>query len=121
MLALFLVAACNDVRDFRGTWQGSRVGDAPVLRLGIAQGAHATLSIDSIDTHGFKGTVSIDGLVQNTYVASAPGAEADVLAATTWSGSPLRVYFGFFAVQDGHGDALAVIALYGIFSLQEAL
>src|SRR5438874_2217966 len=85
----------------------------------------------------WSGSCSVDGLVQNTYIASAPGAEADVLAATTWSGSPLRVYFGFFAVQDNYGDALAVIALYddrrvelrvlrggnmplyGIFSLQE--
>ena len=105
-------AGCSDVREFRGTWHGPRVGDAPVLRVGIAADAQATLTIESIDAHGFAGTLSIDGLVQTAAVTSAPSAEADVLAGTTWAGSPMRVYFGFFAVPDGGGDALAIIALY---------
>jgi len=137
-LALCTLLGCSDVREFRGTWEGARVGVDPVLRVGIASDAHATLSIDQIDTHGFKGTLTVDGLVQNTFVESVPAAEADVLAGMTWSGSPLRVYMGFFAVPDGRGDALAMIALYdgrrvelrvlrggamplyGIFALSEA-
>jgi hypothetical protein len=112
LLALCALAACSDVRDFRGTWTGPRVGTSSVLRVGIADSATATLVIDQIDTHSFSGTVSIDGVAEAAPVASMPAAEADVLAGTTWSGSPLRVYFSFFAVPDGNGDALALVALY---------
>ena len=112
VLAICVLAACSDVRDFRGTWHGARVGDAPVLRVGVAADARATLTIDTIDAHGLAGTLSVDGLVQAAPVVSAPGAEADVLAGATWSGSPMRVYFGFFPVPDGQGDGLAIIALY---------
>jgi hypothetical protein len=35
-----------------------------------------------------------------------------VLAGMSFSGSPLRVYLAFFAIPDGGGEALAVIALY---------
>jgi hypothetical protein len=108
---LVALAGCNDVREFQGVWHGARVGDSPV-RVGFAPTAQATLTIDHIDTHAFRGTLSIDGLVQNTFLESVPSAEADVLAGMTWSGSPLRVYLGFFAVPDGQGDALAMIALY---------
>jgi hypothetical protein len=111
-LAICALVACSDVGEFRGTWSGVRVGDNPVLRVNIAPDARATLTIQSIDTHGFQGTLTIAGLVTNAMVTSMPAAEADVLAGTTWSGSPLRVYFAFFAVPDGHGDALALVALY---------
>ena len=139
LLACCALAACNDVRDFRGTWQGPRVGDAPVLRVGVPANAHATLSIDQIDTHGFTGSLSIDGLASGVFIQSVPSAEADVLAGMTWAGSPLRIYVAFFAVPDGQGDALAMIALYddrrvelrvlrggttplyGIFALVEAM
>ena len=137
-LAICVLAACTDVRDFRGTWSGPRVGADPVLRVGFADSARATLEIGKIDTHGFQGTLTIDSVVQGALVQSVPSAEADVLAGVTWSGSPLRVYFGFFPVPDGRGDALAIVALYdgprvelrvirggamplyGIFSLDEA-
>ena len=113
LVLLCTLAACSDVRDFATTWTGPRVGEATVLRVGIADSATATLVIDSIDAHQFSGTVEVDGVAaQATPIASMPGAEADVLATTTWAGSPLRVYFGFFAVPDGHGEALAVVALY---------
>ncbi|HTR56156.1 MAG TPA: hypothetical protein VMJ10_36025 [Kofleriaceae bacterium] len=113
LVLLCMLAACSDVRDFRGTWTGPRVGEASVLRVGIADNATATLVIADVDTHQFSGTIAVDGVVAlATPVASMPAAEADVLATTTWSGSPLHVYFGFFAVPDGHGDALAVVALY---------
>jgi hypothetical protein len=107
-----VLAACNDVREFQGAWHGARVGDSPALRVGFAPAAQALLTIDHIDTHGFRGTLTIDGVTQNTPLESVPNAEADVLAGMTWAGSPLRVYLGFFAVADGAGDALAMIALY---------
>jgi hypothetical protein len=137
VFAFIALAACSDVREFRGTWQGPRVGDDPVLRVGIAVNATATLEIDQIDTHGFSGSLAVDGLMGPTQIQSLPSAEADVLAQTTWSGSPLRVYLGFVPVDAG-GDALALVALYdgrrievrvlrggtsplyGIFSLIEA-
>jgi hypothetical protein len=112
LLLLLVVAACNDVRDYEGAWTGARVGDSPVLRVGIASDATASLEIDDVDKHGLSGTLTVDGIVDAAPIASVEGAEADVLAGMTFAGSPLRVYLAFAATSDGGGDALAVIALY---------
>ena len=112
MIALALLAACNDVRDFEGTWRGPRVGDTPALRVGVASDATATLAIDAIDKRGLRGTLTVDGLVDAAEVISLEGAEADALAGITFSGSPLRVYLAFAAAEDGGGDVLAVIAIF---------
>lgn len=105
-----LAGACNDVRGYEGMWSGKRVGDAPVLRVGIGDGA--TLAIDSIDTHGIRGHLTVVGLIDNAALASIAGAEADVLSGITFNGSPQRVYLAFVPVGDAGGEALAVIALY---------
>jgi len=104
------LVACNDLRDFRATWQGARVGDAAVLRVGA--GDTATLVIDAIDGHGLHGTLAVAGLVTETELTSLPGAEADALSDLTFAGSPLRAYLAFVAVPDGGGDAMAIVALY---------
>lgn len=108
---LVLLAACTDVRDFRGVWRGPRVGDTPELRVGVAVNATATLTVDTIDKHGLAGHVAIDALA-DAPIASITGAEADVLAGVTFDGAPLRVYLAFTPTTDGGGDALIVIALY---------
>lgn len=110
LVTLVLLAACNDLRDFRGTWQGGRVGDAEVVRVGI--GDAATLEIESLDAHGIAGRITVDGLATDLAFASLAGAEADALANLSFAGSPLRVYLAFVPVPDGGGDALGVIALY---------
>jgi hypothetical protein len=112
LLALVALASCNDLRDFRGSWAGPRVGDAPPLRVGVGDGATATLDIASLDLHGLAGTLSVTGLVTAAAFEPVPGAEADVLAGITYDGSPLRVYLGFVPVDDGAGDATAVVSLY---------
>jgi hypothetical protein len=104
------LAGCNDLRDFRGTWEGARVGDAPVLRVGV--GDRASLTIDNIDAHGLGGRLAIDGLLPEQAFESLPGAEADAVANMTFAGAPLRVYLAFVPIPDGGGDALALIALY---------
>jgi hypothetical protein len=106
------VVGCNDLRDFRGTWRGPRVGEAPVVRVGVGPSAVATLTIDDLDTHGLHGEFSIPGLIASAPFESLPGAEADALAGLTFSGAPLRVYLSFVAVPDGGGEALALIALF---------
>ena len=107
------LAGCNDLRDFRGAWEGERVGDNPALRVGVAAGATARLTVDTIDRHGLAGTLDVDGLVAGAALGSLPGAEADALAGLSFEGAPLRVYLGFVATTDGGGDALAMVALYG--------
>ena len=106
-----LVTACTDLRDFRGTWQGTQVGAAPELHVGVAAGAGAGLTIDDLDKHGLSGHLTVEQLIAAP-LASVPGAEADALASMTWDGAPLRVYLAFVPTIDGGGDALAVIALY---------
>lgn len=104
---------CSDLREFRGTWRGARVGDAAVLKVGIAPGTvTGALVIDSIDGHGLEARLAIDGFLPETVIKSLPGAEADVLAGLTFTGAPLRVYLAFAAMPDGGGDALVVVALY---------
>lgn len=105
-----LLAACNDLRDFRGTWEGARVGDTPVLRVGA--GERASLAIDDIDAHGLAGRLAVDGLLPEQPFVSLPGAEADAVANMTFAGAPLRVYLAFVPIPDGGGEALALIALY---------
>jgi hypothetical protein len=111
-LLLVLAFACNDVRGYEGMWSGKRVGDTPVLRVGVSDDAIATLSIDGIDTHGMRGHLTVPGLIDNAALASIAGAEADVLSGITFNGSPQRVYLTFVSVADAGGEALAVIALY---------
>jgi hypothetical protein len=111
IVALALVAACTDVRDFRGTWRGARVGDTAELAVGVAMNATATLTVQDIDKHGLAGNLAVDGVVAAP-ISSISAAEADALASITFDGAPLRVYLAFAPTTDGGGDALAVIALY---------
>lgn len=106
------LAGCSDLRDFRGVWEGQRVGTADVVRVGAPQATDASLFIDDIDTHGLSGTLSIRGLASDAPITTVPGAEADALSGMTFSGSPLRVYLAFVTLDDAPGDALALIALY---------
>jgi hypothetical protein len=112
LLLLLGLVACTDVRTFEGTWSGPRVGSAAPLDVGVGSAAAATLAIDEVDAHGIRGRLSIDGLVVDAAYVSVDGAEADALSSLTFDGSPARVYLAFFAVPDGGGQALAVIALY---------
>jgi hypothetical protein len=112
IIAFAVLLACSDVRDYRGTWAGARVGAAPELHVGVAFDARARLAIDAIDTHGLRGRLDIDGIATSASVLSSPGAEADVLATVTFNGSPTRVYFAFADASDGGGQLLVVIALY---------
>jgi len=106
------LAACTDVRDFRGAWHGPRVGDTAELHVGVAIDATATLAIDDIDKRGLAGTLTVDGVIDGAPIASLSSAEADALATMTWNGAPLRVYLAFAPAADGGGDALAVVALF---------
>ncbi len=108
--SVLAMAGCSDLRDYRGTWRGERVGDDPVLLVGPLGNDVAELTIESLDRYGLQGRLVIDGVVDSA-IASLPGAEADVLAGMTFDGSPLRVYLGFADLNEGD-DALAVISLH---------
>jgi hypothetical protein len=110
-LVLLTLLACSDLREFRGDWQGPRVGDGPVA-LHIAAGTSATLAIDTIAGNHLAARLAIAGVLPETMITSVPGAEADALAGITFGGNPLRVYLAFAPMPDGAGDALVVVALY---------
>jgi hypothetical protein len=113
-----VLVGCNDLRDFRGTWEGRRVGDDPALlvgTVGTAPGSPtmeppAVVTIASLDRHGLHGHLSIEGAI-DAELDSLPGAEADVLAGMTFDGAPLRVYLAFVALAEG-GDATAILSLH---------
>jgi hypothetical protein len=118
LLGALLAAGCNDVRDFRGTWEGHRVGDDPALFVGSfgtvagqpSLEPPAVVTLSALDRHGLHGHLSIGGAI-DTPIDSLPGAEADVLAGITFDGAPLRAYLAFVAVGEG-GDAMAIVSLY---------
>ena len=112
VVVAMMLFACTDLRDFRTTWEGARVGDAPEVRVGAEASSTARLAIADIDLHGLRAELTVPGLVTAATLESLPGAEADALAGMTFTGSPLRVYLGFVAAVDGGGDALAIVALY---------
>jgi hypothetical protein len=116
VLAMSLVVGCSDVRDYAGQWRGARVGTSPEIRVGVADGAIAQLTIDDIDTHGLHGQLTIDNggtpLIANAAVVSLPGAEADALSSMSFAGAPMRVYMSFVPIDDGAGDAMAMVGLY---------
>ena len=135
VLAL-LLAACNDLRDFQGEWTGSRIGDSPVVRVGVPDGAQCSLTIDAVDKHGLRGHLTVDSLVTDAEIVSAEGAEADALASMTFAGSPMRVYVAFADAPDGPLTVLVALfqnrrievrvlrgggaPVYGIFALNES-
>jgi hypothetical protein len=110
---LVTLVACTDVRDFEGTWTGTRVGDAAPLRVGLADRLDAELVIEQASLSTFRARLSTaDGLFADAVIQPIPGAEADVLAHATFDGSPARVFMAFAQATDGGGDALAIVALY---------
>lgn len=115
LLATFvaLSSGCLDIRDFEGTWSGSRVGDDPVLQVGFAEQSSATLVVDDVDLLTLEGslTTSGDELV-SAEIRPIAGATADAISDMTFAGSPERVYLSFVEPTDGAGDALAIVALY---------
>jgi hypothetical protein len=112
VFAVIAAGGCSDLREFRGDWRGPRVGDTPLVKVGVRESAQAELAIEEIDAHGLRGTLSIDGLVTAAPLVSLAGAEADALADMTFAGAPLRVYLSFVAIPDQGGEALALVALF---------
>lgn len=110
LVLLLALTACNDLRDFQGEWNGSRIGEAPALRVGVDDDATCSLTIDAVDKHGLRGRLTVDSLITDVPIVSAEGAEADALASMTFAGSPMRVYIAF---ADAPTGALTVlVALY---------
>lgn len=136
LLVLLALAACNDLRDFQGEWNGSRIGEAPALRVGVDDAAKCSLTIDAVDKHGLRGRLTVDSLVTDAEIVSAEGAEADALSSMTFAGSPMRVYLAFADAPTGALTVLVALynnrrvevrvlrggsaPVYGIFALEES-
>lgn len=114
LLLVGLLCACSDLRDYRGDWHGHRVGDAEAVKVGMPDTASAFLTIDQIDEHGLRGTLTVEHVIAATPLVSIEGAEADKLAGLTFTGGPTRVYLAFVPPADAAtgGTALAIVALY---------
>jgi hypothetical protein len=112
-LALALLVGCVDLRDFAGSWSGTRIGEAAPLRQGFAADATATLAIERADLQTLSARLTISGdVLQDALIQPLAGAEADVLSGIQFDGSPVRVYLAFAPAADGGGDPLVVVALY---------
>ena len=112
VLCAIAVGACTNVSDFRGPWNGPRVGTAAVLHVGVPATTAAALTINSIDTYGLSGQLSIAGVITDATMTSVPGAEADALADLSMPDHSLRVYIAFVEVDDALGDATVILSFY---------
>lgn len=116
-MAALAIPGCLDVRDFEGTWSGARVGEADVLRRGLADPAAdspltASLVIERATLGSLAARLTIAGLFDDARITPIPGAEADVLATMSFDGAPARVFLAFAPTLDSGGDALVMVALY---------
>ena len=112
VLCAIALAACTNVSDFRGAWNGPRVGSASVLRVGVPANTTAALSVNTIDNYGLSGQLSIAGVITDAALTSVPGAEADALADLSLPDHSLRVYIAFVQVDDTLGDVTAILSFY---------
>lgn len=113
LAALVFLGACLDLRDFEGTWAGSRVGEAPELRVGLSDDASATLVIEEADKRSLLAHLTVDeDVISDALIQPVPGSQADVLAGLSFDGSPSRVYLAFAETADGGGPATVLVALY---------
>ena len=113
VLVATTLLGCLDVRDFEGTWTGTRVGDAAELRVGFADEVGAVLVIEDADLRSLRAQLTLDNdLISAATIQPIPGSQADVLAGITFTGSPSRVYMAFASTSDGGGDATVIVALY---------
>ena len=83
-----------------------------MLRVGVTATAQASLVVESVDSHGLRAQLAIDGVLEPTELTSLPGAEADALADLTFAGSPLKVFLAFVPMADGGGDAMVVVGMF---------
>jgi hypothetical protein len=110
MILFLAIAACNDLRDFRGPWQGGLSSNLPILRQGVASDATALLDVIELDRYGLRGRLTVTGVLQSD-ISSVPGAEADVLSTMTFDNAPLRVYLCFAPMASGE-QAVVLVSLH---------
>src|SRR5262245_48280580 len=108
--AALVLAGCQDLRSFRGSWGGGLTGDSE-LAAGFPTVARAALTIDSADHLGLHGRLTISGLFDGTPIDSVRRASGDALGAVKVGAAPLHSYVAFAEAQTGT-PALAVISLF---------
>ncbi|HEY0710580.1 MAG TPA: hypothetical protein VGG33_27495 [Polyangia bacterium] len=112
VLALGLLSvACQDLREFSGTWHGAVSAD-PALAHGFAPAATVTAEVTSISREGIDLQLSLPGNRPARFVPIKRAA-GDVLADVQMPGEPLRTFFGFAVETDPAAPGyLAIISLY---------
>jgi hypothetical protein len=106
------VSSCVDIREYSGRWSGGPVDSSPALLSGFAAADRATLSLTSVNTDRFQGTLSTAaGTFQESILEPLPAAEADILSGLSFAGA-VRVFVSFATPTDGAGDALVLTAFY---------
>src|SRR5215831_15445311 len=96
--AALLLAGCQDLRSFRGSWGGGLTGDSE-LAAGFAPGARAALTIDGADHLALHGRLTIAGLFDGAAIDSVRRASGDALGAIKVGAAPLHSYVAFAQAQ----------------------
>jgi hypothetical protein len=106
----FLATACDDLRDFAGTWQGSIVSD-PVLQKGFAADSRLDAVITSATRHDVDLALGLPGQDARVRFSPIERASADALGSLRLDDDPLRTYLGFVR-PPGQEAYLVVVSLY---------
>jgi hypothetical protein len=104
-----LLAGCQDLRAFRGSWSGHAAAD-PTLLAGFAADQTAALTIDEADQQTLAGTVTVSPLLEGVPVEPVRRAAGDALGNIRVGRDALRSYVGFAQPTSG-APPLVVISL----------
>lgn len=107
--AALLLAGCDDLRQFAGTWSGEISGD-PAHQEGFGAKTKLDVTITSVAHSTIDMTVTLPGRGALRFEPIRHAAD-DVLADAQLAGSPLRTYFGF-VTPIGEAPFLTVVSLY---------
>ncbi|HJZ84625.1 MAG TPA: hypothetical protein VKN99_05605 [Polyangia bacterium] len=98
VLALFFVAGCQDLRDYRGQWTGGLAAD-PELQHGVAcdpaMSPRAQLTIEAVDHVSLRGQLAVTPMLPNVTLESIKRASGDALGEARVGHDALRSYLAF--------------------------
>jgi hypothetical protein len=110
LVVVALVAGCEDLRQFSGTWVGG-VSPDPVHQHGFGPEATVRATVANVTRSHLEMTLEVPGRPGAFRFESIRRAAQDALADLRLPAEPLRTYLGFVS-PPGEPPFLAVVSLF---------
>jgi hypothetical protein len=114
ILVLLLLAACEDVRRFEGTWAGPISAD-PAYQQGFGASAILRLQVASVSRRAIAMNVDLPERGGSLPFEPIRGASQDALGDLRLDGEPLRTFLGYVrppATEPFREPFLTVVSLF---------